>query len=533
MKFHTFHHNIYLTNFNSNLPNYMNTSSSSVRNTVYAIMIALSLGLILGRILAVDTVNMQGLAKFRRDQIPRIIKDKDTRLQRSIAAGRSKITPEEKENILKNIQAGLERDATLSFPFFSANDRSRWCTIRALIEPNMRVPGAPYAIDFVMRERGWNTIDMVSHDGHYYSSKPPLYPTIVAGIYWVIYNTTGYSLAENPHAVVRAILILVNLPMMCLFLLCMTWLAERLGTGDWDRIFMVGTACFATFLSSFCIVLNNHLPAAVSVAVALYAAVNVVMDARLTRWNFLLLGISAAFAAANELPALSFSLAIITAVLVYIPWHEKHGTGRNIILMVSLAVGILLVIIPYFGTNYIAHHSLRPPYAHRSEGDNWYSYSYIDQSGKTVRSYWEDPKRLDTGEKDRMLYTFHLTLGHHGVFSLTPVWLLFIPGLAIWLKDSTDMRRRLLALMITLLTLLVFIFYIMRPLNDRNYGGNTCGLRWMFWLTPLWLVGILPVLPWMEKRRVTYILALMMLIFSALSVSYPIWNPWTQPWLNY
>ncbi|MBR6435105.1 MAG: hypothetical protein IKS45_01225, partial [Thermoguttaceae bacterium] len=78
-------------------------------------------------------------------------------------------------------------------PTLSANDRSRWALIRALVEPDMRVPGAPYAIDKVIAQRGWDTIDMVKHDGHLYSSKPPLLPTLQAGIYWLVVHTTGMT----------------------------------------------------------------------------------------------------------------------------------------------------------------------------------------------------------------------------------------------------------------------------------------------------------------------------------------------------
>ena len=45
----------------------------------------------------------------------------------------------------------------------------------------MRVPGAPFAIDRVIQEPNWDTIDMVKHDGHLYSSKPTLLPALMAG----------------------------------------------------------------------------------------------------------------------------------------------------------------------------------------------------------------------------------------------------------------------------------------------------------------------------------------------------------------
>ena len=87
-----------------------------------------------------------------------------------------------------------------------------------------------------------------------------------------------------------------------------------------------------------------------------------------------------------------------------------------------------------------------------------------------------------------MVYEFHTTLGHRGLLSLTPIWLLTIPGLAIWLK-SGERDLRILAALIVLLTATCLAFYISRDQIDRNYGGVASGLRWMFWFTPLWLLS--------------------------------------------
>jgi hypothetical protein len=59
----------------------------------------------------------------------------------------------------------------------------------------------------------------------------------------------------------------------------------------------------------------------------------------------------------------------------------------------------------------------------------------------------------------------------------------------------------------------------------------TSGLRWMFWLAPLWLVAMLPAADVVGERRWTRWLALAMLALSALSAAYPTWNPWTHPWI--
>ena len=79
----------------------------------------------------------------------------------------------------------IEAEERRQRPFLSANDRSRWLTIRALVDHGT------FAIDDVIDANVWNTIDMVQHRGrdgelHLYSSKPPLLSVLLAGEYWLI-----------------------------------------------------------------------------------------------------------------------------------------------------------------------------------------------------------------------------------------------------------------------------------------------------------------------------------------------------------
>jgi hypothetical protein len=122
-------------------------------------------------------------------------------------------------------------------------------------------------------------------------------------------------------------------------------------------------------------------------------------------------------------------------------------------------------------------------------------------------------------------------VGHHGIFSLTPVWALSVLGLAIWLAKGTAGERQL-AGGIALVSLIVLVFYIgLRPQNDRNYGGMTSGLRWAFWMAPLWLIAMIPAADRLTRSRNAMALGLTLLAFSVMSASYPAWNPWTQPWI--
>ncbi|MGA2034573.1 MAG: hypothetical protein ABSG68_20185, partial [Thermoguttaceae bacterium] len=106
-----------------------------------------------------------------------------------------------------------------------------------------------------------------------------------------------------------------------------------------------------------------------------------------------------------------------------------------------------------------------------------------------------------------------------------------VAGLLAWLWRGPDRRLRGLALGIGAVSVACVGFYLARPLVDRNYGGNASGFRWVFWLAPLWLVAMLPALDWMARRRWARGVALALLLVSVLSASYPLWNPWSPPWL--
>ena len=492
-------------------------AQAQLRRSVYAVLIVVSTGMMLGRILAVDSVDREALEAWRIQRIPSELAKKRRQLE---AQGTH---PERIDEELARVQWELWQQARLRRPFLSANDRSRWCTLRALVEDRMRVPGAPYAIDRVIQEPNWDTIDMVKHDGHLYSSKPPLLPTLVAVPYWLVYHTTGATLGTRPYAVGRFMLVLVNVVPLVVYLLLLARLVERFGTTAWGRVFVMAAAAFGTFLTTFAVVLNNHLPAAVCAMVALYASVRIWFDDERKPRYFVIAGLFGAFTAADELPALALLAALSGALL----WKAPRETLR------AYVPAALVIAVALFGTNWVAHHSLRPPYMHRSETDptdNWYQYTY-QRNGRTYTSYWQDRVGIDRGEPSPIVYAVHALVGHHGVFSLTPVWILTVGGLVLWLRRAKDRRLRELALLIATVSLVCLVFYLTRPPLDRNYGGMTSGFRWMFWFAPLWLVAMLPAVDALAGRKWLRKVALVLLGLSVLSASYPTWNPWTHPWI--
>jgi len=447
------------------------TASPDLRRGIYGLLMALALGACAGRILAVDSVDRYAL---------------EARLHRE---GRS--------------------DWQLSRPFLSANDRSRWCTIRALVEQGT------YAIDEIQSQKGWDTIDMVKHDGHLYSSKPPLFPTLLAGPYWLIHRATGATLETHTYEIGRGLLLLVNGGGLLVYLLVLSRLIERYGQSDWGRIWVFTAAAGGTFLTTFAVTLNNHLPAAISAAVALDATLRIYLDGERRPLLFAVAGLATAFAAANELPA-----------LILVPFVAAALASASLSLAGRYALpGALLVAAGFFGTNYAAHGSVVPAYGHR----DWYDYSF-ERNGRELDSYWRHREGLDRGEPDVARYAWHVLLGHHGVFSLTPMWLVTLAGLAWWLRDSRP-QARTVAAAIAGMSLICLLFYIFRPLVDRNYGGMTSGFRWMFWFAPLWLWAMLPAADYLARSKWGRAVALVLLALSVMSASYPTWNPWRQPWL--
>jgi hypothetical protein len=87
-----------------------------------------------------------------------------------------------------------------------------------------------------------------------------------------------------------------------------------------------------------------------------------------------------------------------------------------------------------------------------------------------------------------------------------------------------------MALFILSLSLIVFTFYMAQEQANRNYGGMTSALRWLFWFVPLWSVPLVTATDWLSRFRWSRTAALLLLAISVMSATYPIWNPCSHPW---
>ncbi|HKB42693.1 MAG TPA: hypothetical protein VKD72_40060, partial [Gemmataceae bacterium] len=314
-------------------------------------------------------------------------------------------------------------------PTFSSNDRSRWATVRALVENGTYVIGHrdpakataknKYGDEGIVFEDGWQTVDKVmnpeTHD--FYSSKPPLLPTLMAGEYWLLKHAFGWSFATHRWAVVRTIVLTFNWLPWLLYLWLLSRLVEQLGATDWGRLYVFATGCFGTLLTPFLVSINNHTLATCSALLAVYFAAQVFLSESPRWWSFAMAGFFAAFTATDELPAASFTAALGLLLL----WRFPRQT------LCFFAPAALVPVAAFLLTNYLAIGELVPAYSKRDT--DWYRYE---------GSHWgKDPDPVKPGidfarlKEDRLTYAVHVLVGHHGLFSLTPVFVLAVVGM-LW-----------------------------------------------------------------------------------------------------
>jgi len=179
-------------------------------------------------------------------------------------------------------------------PLNSANDRSRWCTVWSLAEKGT------YQIDEVRQKPGWDTIDLVKHNDHFYSTKPPLLPWIVTQMYKGLKLATGWTLDTHLLTVTRILLFLLNIvPMTIALVLWRGMIAERV-RDPFAQLYAMTLLSGGTMLSPFLAVFNNHTVAATSVMIGIWAVDRIHREVN-GKWEFLLAGAAFAFGTCTAL----------------------------------------------------------------------------------------------------------------------------------------------------------------------------------------------------------------------------------------
>ena len=395
-------------------------------------------------------------------------------------------------------------------PFFGSNDRSRWATVRALVdegtfrigrrENHTRPTG--YRDTGIVTEGDYATIDRVMDPatGAFYSSKPPLFSAAVAGGYWVLKHAVGWDIVRDRWPVAVTLLLLVNVLPFAVYLWVLAGLLERYAVTDFGRLFGFAVAAGGTFVGTFAPTLTNHLPGAYC---ALFAVAPFLSARPPGRRAMLVSGFFAGLLVTFELPGASLlGLLLVLAVV------DRRPAGW-FLLAAAVPVAALL------GCNYLAVGTVVPVY--EKFGTEWYNYpgSHWSRIGTPAG------KGIDFLHEPKGVYAVHVIVGHHGWFSLTPAWVVGLVGL--WRTAGRN-----IAGVTAVASGVVAGFYVLRT---NNYGGNSGCARWLLWLTPLWVLASAAGADRLGRSRAGRWGCGLALGVSAFSAAYPA-NPWRVPWLQ-
>ncbi len=441
------------------------------------------------------------------------------------------------------------------------NDGSRWNTVWNLVHNNTyrtdRDPWTPLDHpnpDFARHYEGpWWTIDMVAWpmpdesprpNGTppyaYYSAKHPLLPTMVAGLYYVVWRVgdaldgpkqdlwriaypveerTIHNQAEQGNLAGRTLLILINIVPLFVFLHLYRRLLERSTYATTTKLLCLATGAFGTFLTAYSRTFNNHILAGFCAFVAVYCALRIYYGGGRSWFLFSAAGFFAALAMAFELPA----LALLAGILAFLFYKAPIETA-----MFSLPAAVI-PIGAYFLTNYMALGFLRPAQVWQNTSHQEMRVLYHFQG-----SYWNnlDPEGIDGQNEPKGIYFTHMLVGHHGIFSLTPIFLLAFFGIGRHLTAKPQ-SLPLFHGLVLLITVVVVVFYVFKT---NNYGGGCQGLRWTFWMIPLWLVALPHGVDVCMRNRAGITLALVLFALSAFTVSHALvgrYGPWGNSWLHW
>lgn len=332
----------------------------------------------------------------------------------------------------------------------NANTASRYATIESLVD---------YGTYFIDDSQYVHTIDKKKVGDHYISSKPPLLPTYGAGVYWVYQKLTGQTIAENEGNVVRLVTFFTSFLSHAVFLIylyrfCLTFFRRRLTV-----LVTTAAGCFSFLGVAYATAINNHSIGATLALVGLFHAYRAGKGSPGYK-DWILAGFWLGVNGAVDLTCLAF-VPTVGLYLLLKDWRKA---------LVAFGFAALPGLLSLSLLNYHITGSIKPFYSNselQNFSDNYFKYH---RSG------------IDALREPKHIYAWNVLLGHHGVFSMTPLLGFGLYELIRHIKNRTYLRESLVVLSVLLM---VFYFYIFRT---RNYGGWCVGMRWLVPFMPLLLL---------------------------------------------
>jgi hypothetical protein len=380
----------------------------------------------------------------------------------------------------------------------NANTGSRYATIQALVD---------HGTYFIDKSQYLRTPDKYKVQDRYISSKPPTLPTIGAGVYWVYKSLTGKTIARHEGDVVRTVSFFTGGIGHVLFLVYFYRLCRLLFRRRSAVMVTMAGACFAYLGVGYATHLNELSTAGALAICGLYHAIRIRQQRDAKPWHWPIAGFVLGILPAIDLPA----MAITSLIALYLFTFDKKKT--LLWFLPALVPGLLL----HFALSYEISGSFKPFY-------------FNSELKKFKEFYFRRPGGIDGLREPKWLYAFNTLLGHHGLFSMTPLY-----GFGLYELVRSFKARRFVAesLVVAASVLAFLIFFIWKT---RNYGGWCVGMRWYVPIMPLLLLyfGL-----WIDRIRLTRLVWTFVILAFGVSCfnvqdalsspfQYSVWHNWLE-----
>ena len=334
-------------------------------------------------------------------------------------------------------------------PVMSPNDGSRWDTIWSLVQYGTY---EIFDTENFGDKQQFKTIDKVKrrHDGAMISSKPPLFPTVAAGVVEVAKLVLQKPFSKDQkvpgrptipgsiHVYAKIVLIVFNvIPMLVVVWLFRRWL-ERESYSEYAWLVALTTFAIGTLVTGYLVTLNNHVVAATAGFAAVYHLSRIWREGKREYWRFVLLGLLAGWTAANELPA---GILVVGVLLVGFVLDWKRT-------LLGICPALALVTAAFFYTNYLAVGDPEQPTDYRNFVPAYIQKDLYKEDATGEPSYWarKDKSGIDAlndHPEPYYIYFANMTIGHHGLYSLSPILLFATAGWFLAIRDPSPSPARL------------------------------------------------------------------------------------------
>jgi hypothetical protein len=143
-------------------------------------------------------------------------------------------------------------------------------------------------------------------------------------------------------------------------------------------------------------------------------------------------------------------------------------------------------------------------------------------------SYWNAPVGIDALDEHRLTYLYNATIGHHGLFSMTPI-ILF----ALWAILRAAFKQRTYRAEAWVIGTSFFVMVAFYVSTTKNYGGLCVGFRWLLPVTGL-LLTFIPIWLSENRSRVAFSLFVLSVSISQYHTFSGLLDPWqTSAWARW